>query len=264
MREEDKALAVERLGHGYGERTILQDVSFELGHGERIAIVGVSGAGKSTLLNLIAAFEEPRRGYVRYGAHGSRSGIRFGKGEMKLATGVRRRIGFVFQSAPMMEAKSAIENIALPLLIDGVDRKRSLARARELAAQLGLGDRIVDGPVRQLSGGERQRVAMARAVVRDPVLVVADEPTGNLDPARAHGVEALLGKVTGRQGRALLLVTHDLALAHRIATRVLVLRGGKLHAPPAEPRERHRVALQMHALSMDLAHGVGMAGERTQ
>lgn len=261
MSDRSPALSVEGIAHRYGRRTVLDNLSFEIRHGERIAIVGASGAGKSTLLNLIAAFEEPDQGVVRYAAHGAKPGVRIGRGEMRAACGVRKRIGFVFQSAPMMESRSAIENVALPLRLDGVSPHLRLARAREIAERLGLGSRILACAPRLLSAGERQRVAIARAVVRDPVLVVADEPTGNLDPARSADVESLLSEVTKARGRALLLVTHDLALAHRSADRVLVLRDGKLFEPCADIRERGELSEELYRLSMVLARKMGMVHE---
>ena len=204
---------------GDTELTILSGVSFEVGAGEAVAIVGVSGSGKSTLLGLLAGLDTPSAGSVRIDGHDL-----FGLDEDGRAALRGRMIGFVFQSFQLLPAMTALENVMLPLELAGADRARTPAQA--MLERVGLGDRLNHYP-KQLSGGEQQRVAIARAFVTQPRLLFADEPTGNLDAATGAQVIDLLFELNRESGATLLLVTHDEALTQRCG-RVLHLAAGKL------------------------------------
>ena len=210
-----------RLPSGGRPLTILDGVTLDVDAGEIVAITGPSGSGKSTLLGLIAGLDTPTAGTV---VVAGRDVTRLG--EAALARFRRDTIGYVFQSYHLIPTLTAAENVAVPLELAGVSAP--LARAASLLADVGLGGRAHHYPA-QLSGGEQQRVAIARAVALRPLLLLADEPTGNLDSATgAQIIELLLG--LGReQGATLLLVTHDVALAAR-ADRVVALRDGRIVA----------------------------------
>src|SRR5512145_837878 len=212
---------VMRLPSGGRPLTILDGVTVDVDAGEIVAITGPSGSGKSTLLGLIAGLDTPTAGTV---VVAGRDVTRLG--EAALARFRRDTIGYVFQSYHLIPTLTAAENVAVPLELAGVSAP--LARAASLLADVGLGGRAHHYPA-QLSGGEQQRVAIARAVALRPLLLLADEPTGNLDSATgAQIIELLLG--LGReQGATLLLVTHDVALAAR-ADRVVALRDGRIVA----------------------------------
>jgi putative ABC transport system ATP-binding protein len=212
---------VMRLPSGGRPLTILDGVTLDVDAGEIVAITGPSGSGKSTLLGLIAGLDTPTAGTV---VVAGRDVTRLG--EAALARFRRDTIGYVFQSYHLIPTLTAAENVAVPLELAGVSAP--LARAASLLADVGLGGRAHHYPA-QLSGGEQQRVAIARAVALRPLLLLADEPTGNLDSATgAQIIELLLG--LGReQGATLLLVTHDVALAAR-ADRVVALRDGRIVA----------------------------------
>ena len=208
-----------RLASGGRPLTILDDVSLDVERGTSVAIIGPSGSGKSTLLGLIAGLDTPSTGTIVVG------GLEVtGLGENALARFRRQTIGYVFQSYHLIPTLTAAENVAVPLELAGV---RGVAvRARELLGLVGLAARAHHYPV-QLSGGEQQRVALARAVALDPPLLLADEPTGNLDSATGSAIIELLFGLNGERGSTLLLVTHDAALAER-ADRVVALRDGRV------------------------------------
>jgi len=214
-------LAVESLARRYGGRPVLRDLSFSVAPGEFVAIVGESGSGKSTLLNLIAGLESPDSGTVRIG----------GTDVMTLdddaRTALRRaRVGFVFQSFHILPHLTVAQNVELPLVLLGASVAERRARTADMLGAVGLGDRADSAP-RELSGGELQRVAVARALVHRPALVLADEPTGNLDPETAGIVLTLLGDRVRAAGAAGVLVTHSSVAAAR-ADRVLRLDQGRL------------------------------------
>ncbi len=214
-------LEAEALARRYGDRWILKDLSFAVGPGEFVAIVGESGSGKSTLLNLIAGLETPDSGTVRIG------GTALNTLDDDARTLLRRvQIGFVFQSCHILPHLTVAQNVELPLVLLGIGVAERRARVASLLAAVGLGDRQASAP-RELSGGELQRVAVARALVHRPALVLADEPTGNLDPDTAATVLALLGDQVRAAGAAGVLVTHS-ALAAARADRVLELDHGRL------------------------------------
>ena len=205
-----------------GALTILDDVSFEVRRGESVAIVGPSGSGKSTLLGLLAGLDLPTRGSVWLdGAELS------ALDEDARAARRAREVGFVFQSFHLLPGLTALENVMLPLeLADGAEAERG---ARGVLEAVGLAARANYYP-QKLSGGEQQRVAIARAYATRPVLLFADEPTGNLDAATGRVIIDLLFKLNAERGTTLVLVTHDADLAAR-CDRTLQLHGGRLETP---------------------------------
>jgi putative ABC transport system ATP-binding protein len=210
---------VMRLPSGGRSLTILDGITLDVATGELVAITGPSGSGKSTLLGLVAGLDRPSSGSIVVG------GVDITRlDEDALARFRRETLGYVFQSYHLIPTLTAVENVAVPLEIAGVPN--ALARARVLLDDVGLGDRAHHYPV-QLSGGEQQRAALARAVALDPGLLLADEPTGNLDSATGTRIIELLLELRRRRGATLVLVTHDDALA-RHADRVVVLRDGRV------------------------------------
>jgi putative ABC transport system ATP-binding protein len=204
---------------GTTELTILSGVSFEVGAGESVAIVGVSGSGKSTLLGLLAGLDIPSAGSVRIDGHDLTTLDEDGRAALR-----GRMVGFVFQSFQLLPAMTALENVMLPLELAGAPEASAPARA--MLGRVGLADRLHHYP-KQLSGGEQQRVAIARAFVTRPKLLLADEPTGNLDAATGLQVIELLFELNRESGTTLLLVTHDEAITAR-CDRVLRLAAGRL------------------------------------
>jgi putative ABC transport system ATP-binding protein len=216
-------LSIAGLVKRFGERTVLDGLELEVAAGEYVAIVGESGSGKSTLLNLIAGLDRPDAGTVVV------EGNDFAALDDERRTLIRRaKLGFVFQSFHILPHLTVAQNVELPLVLVGRSPEERTQRAQELLAAVGLGDRGLSMP-RELSGGELQRVAVARALVHRPALVLADEPTGNLDPDTAQTVLALLAhEIRARSGGGV-LVTHSEAAA-RSADRMLMLDHGRLRA----------------------------------
>lgn len=209
-----------RYREGARERVVLDAVDLTVHEGEFVVLLGPSGSGKSTLLNLISGIDEPTSGSVRI------RGVEITSLSERERTLFRRRhIGFVFQFYNLIPTLTVEENLLLPLELVGRGGER--VRAREILAMLGLADRAGEAPDR-LSGGEQQRIAVARALIHDPLLVLADEPTGNLDRQSGERVLDLLEGMVRNSGRTLFAVTHSDALAAR-ADRVLTLRDGELH-----------------------------------
>jgi putative ABC transport system ATP-binding protein len=199
----------------------LHGVDLAVSAGEAVAVMGPSGSGKSTLLNLVAGLDRPTEGEVEVAGS-----VLNRLSETALARFRRDRIGIVFQFFHLLDDLTARDNVLLPAQLAGVPRRAAQARADELLDALGLTARAAAYPAR-LSGGERQRVAVARALVNRPALVLADEPTGAVDAeAGAHIIELL--RDLNRGGQTILLVTHDPALARRCATRVVEVRDGRL------------------------------------
>jgi putative ABC transport system ATP-binding protein len=199
--------------------TILQDISFDVRAGEAVAIVGVSGSGKSTLLGLMAGLDTPSAGAIRIDGHDLFELDEDGRASLRA-----RMVGFVFQSFQLLPAMTALENVMLPLELAG--KPSAEASARQMLERVGLGERLRHYP-KQLSGGEQQRVAIARAFVTEPALLLADEPTGNLDSATGRQIIDLMFELNRERGTTLLLVTHDEGLSKR-CDRVLRLAGGRL------------------------------------
>jgi len=206
---------------------VLKGVSLEVRQGESLAIVGPSGSGKSTLLNILGALDRPTSGTVRI------EGIDLaGLDEKALAHVRSRKIGFVFQLHHLLPQCTALENVLVPTLAGGGMRDGADGRARKLLERVGLGDHLDYRPAR-LSGGQRQRVAVARALINQPRLVLADEPTGSLDRETAGNLADLLVELNREDGVAMVVVTHSVALASRMG-RMLELRDGSL-SPAALP-----------------------------
>ena len=203
---------------------ILKTISLTIGRGEAVGLVGPSGSGKSTLLMTMAGLERPDSGEVIVDDVDLA-----GLDEDALARFRGRRIGIVFQSFHLVPTMTALENVALPLEL--ADEADAFARAGEELGAVGLGERLHHYPA-QLSGGEQQRVAIARALVANPAIVVADEPTGNLDEATGGSIIDLLFALKRDRGSTLILVTHDLELARR-CDRVVRLRSGRIEADTA-------------------------------
>jgi lipoprotein-releasing system ATP-binding protein len=208
-----------------GRVVVLQGVTFELGAGESVAVVGPSGCGKSTLLNIMGTLDEPTRGRVLLGGE-DLSGL---KGE-RLAEVRNRGVGFVFQAHHLLPQCTVMENVLVPTLAtrDAAVRGGARERAERLLGKVGLGGRLGHRPG-QLSGGERQRVAVVRALINGPKLLLADEPTGALDRTSAEALGDLLQQLNREEGVALVVVTHALELAGRMG-RTLELRDGVLSA----------------------------------
>ena len=204
---------------GDGMLTILHQIGFSVDRGEAVAIVGSSGSGKSTLLGLLAGLDLPSAGTVKLAGLDLADLDEDGRAELR-----GRTLGFVFQSFQLLPSLSALENVMLPLELAGHVEARSVAR--EMLERVGLADRLTHYP-KHLSGGEQQRVALARAFAVKPQLLLADEPTGNLDAATGAQIIELMFAMNAEQGTTLLLVTHDEALAQRCG-RVLRLVGGRL------------------------------------
>jgi putative ABC transport system ATP-binding protein len=201
----------------------LRDVSLTIEEGEYLAVMGPSGSGKSTLLNLIGCLDQPTSG--RY-LLGGQDVSRLSDAELSEVRG--RQIGFVFQSFNLIQQLTALDNIEVPLFYQGVHRRERRRRSRELAEQVGLGARARHRPM-ELSGGEQQRVAIARALVNDPLIILADEPTGNLDSKTGEEILALFDGLAAR-GRSLVAVTHDESIGAR-AHRVVRLADGVVVNP---------------------------------
>ena len=215
-------LEIDSLSRSFNGRRVLAEVSLRLAPGEYVAIVGESGVGKSTLLNLIAGLDRPDAGRVLL------DGCDYAALDEDGLTRLRRdRLGFVFQAFHVLPHLTVLQNVALPLWLQGVDSAAAEMPARALLEAVGLGERAGSWP-RELSGGEMQRVAIARALVHGPRLVLADEPTGNLDPANGARVLALLGERIRGAGAIGILVTHSLEAA-ATADRVLRLDARGLH-----------------------------------
>jgi putative ABC transport system ATP-binding protein len=211
------------LGRGAARVHILRDVSLTIARGEAVGIVGASGSGKSTLLMVMAGLERPDRGEIEI------DGASLGSlNEDALARFRGARVGIVFQSFHLIPTMTALENVAAPLELAGAPR--AIERAREELDLVGLGGRMSHYPA-QLSGGEQQRVALARALCPRPSLLLADEPTGNLDETAGRGIMDLLFGLQARRGATLALVTHDPALAAR-CNRIIRMRSGAIETAP--------------------------------
>ena len=199
----------------------LAGVDLDVRHGAFVALVGPSGAGKSTLLNLLGGLDRPTGGEIWVGD------LELGRASDKGLVRYRReQIGFIFQSFNLLPTRSAVENVEVPLMLAGVHRRTRRERALQLLDQVGLGRRASHKPS-ELSGGEQQRVAVARALANDPMLVLADEPTGNLDSKTGGEILGLLEALLKREGRSLVLVTHDSGVASH-ADRIVHLLDGRV------------------------------------
>lgn len=214
------------MADGQGELLILDDVGFSVGKGESVAIVGASGSGKSTLLGLLAGLDVPVGGRVRI-----QGTDLFALSEDARAALRGESIGFVFQSFQLLPALTALENVMLPLELADADEAEPIAR--HWLERVGLGSRLRHYP-KHLSGGEQQRVALARAFAANPALLLADEPTGNLDAATGQAIIELMFSLNREVGTTLILVTHDESLARRCG-RILRMNAGRMVEVTPEP-----------------------------
>jgi putative ABC transport system ATP-binding protein/lipoprotein-releasing system ATP-binding protein len=197
---------------------VLRGVSLQVADGEKVFLCGASGSGKTTLLYILGGLEKPTQGEVFVSGNGLYSSSATDRARIR-----NKELGFVFQNYHLLPELTALENVTLPALIDG---RASLDRAKELLGRVGLGDRVQHLPT-ELSGGEQQRVALARALINDPAIILADEPTGNLDAATGQQIMDLLFEIVAESKKTLLVVTHDANLAER-GDRKLVIHQGQL------------------------------------
>jgi putative ABC transport system ATP-binding protein len=199
----------------------LKDVNLEIAQGEFVALMGPSGSGKSTLLHLIAAMDRPTGGEIRVLGHALRE-----LNDRQIAHWRNENVGFIFQQFNLIPVLSALENVELPLKLTNLRKSERIEHATTALKLVGLGDRLHHLP-RQLSGGQEQRVAMARAIVTDPALILADEPTGNLDATSALEVLTILGRLNKEFGKTVVMVTHD-PHAAQFASKMHHLEKGEL------------------------------------
>jgi lipoprotein-releasing system ATP-binding protein len=226
------SLHVQHLAKDYptrsGALSVLRDVTLDLERGEALAVMGPSGSGKSTLLHLLGTLDRPTRGEIRLEGRDP-----FALSESELADFRNRHIGFVFQDHHLLPQCSVLENVLIPTLVARASREAMKSWARQLLDRVGLADRLEHRPA-ELSGGERQRVAVARALIHRPVLLLADEPTGNLDRRTAESIGKLLLDLHREEQNILIVVTHSLELAELFPRR-LEMEDGCLLAPKSRP-----------------------------
>lgn len=214
-------IQIKNINKSYGNIHVLNDVSLTVPEGEITAIVGPSGAGKTTLLQIAGSLEKADTGYVEYDGT-----VINNLSERKLARFRNQNIGFIFQFHELLPEFTAEENVAIPAIIGGEGKSKSLRKARELLSMLGLGDRLRHKPG-ELSGGERQRAAIARALINNPKVIMADEPTGSLDSHNREEIQNLILSLCRERGHTFMMVTHDASLAS-IAHRIVTMRDGRI------------------------------------
>jgi len=225
----DIVLSAENLGKAYplpkGDLRVFQGIDFELRRGDLAAIMGMSGVGKTTLLNLLGTLDRPSEGTIRL--DGEDLAVR---SDLEISGLRNSKIGFVFQFYHLLPEFTALENISIPLLIRGMGRKEALPRARKLLDEVGLGDKANFRPG-QMSGGEQQRVAVARALVNEPKVLLADEPTGNLDWKTGEMVLRLILDLHQKKGLSSVIVTHNEKIA-AYCHRLYIMEAGELKLSP--------------------------------
>lgn len=217
----NNVIEIKNINKSYGNVNVLSDVSLRVPDGEITVIVGPSGAGKTTLLQIAGSLETADSGHVEY------DGVVINRlKERKLAKFRNSNIGFIFQFHELLPEFTAEENVALPALIGGMSRRKAMEKSRGLLDMLGLGHRLRHKPG-ELSGGERQRAAIARALVNDPRVIMADEPTGSLDSHNREEIQNLISNLCVDKGHTFLMVTHDSSLSS-IAHSVVTMRDGRI------------------------------------
>jgi len=212
---------VRKFREGSSELEVLSGIELEIQPAERVAIIGSSGSGKTTLLQIMGGLDDPSSGEVFVDGQAMHNTSEYSKGDLR-----NRYIGFVYQFHHLLPEFTAAENVAMPLLIRREPKPVALQKAADLLARVGLGERLTHKPG-ELSGGERQRAAVARALITRPQLVLADEPTGNLDAGNGEHVLKLMLELNQELRTSLVIVTHDQSIANRM-DRVLVLEKGRL------------------------------------
>ena len=222
-------IEIKDITKSYGNLQVLRGVSVDIRKGEVVTIVGPSGAGKTTLLQIMGTLDRPQSGQIIY------DGVDVNRlGANELARFRNRNIGFVFQFPQLLPEFTMLENVAIPALIGGVSKKEAMEKARKLLEYMNLSDRLDHKPA-QLSGGERQRVAVARALVNDPQVILADEPSGSLDTQNKLQLHQLFFDLRDQFGQTFVIVTHDESLAAN-ADRVLHMRDGIIDADTTTPK----------------------------
>jgi lipoprotein-releasing system ATP-binding protein len=237
-------IEVKKLGksylHGGKALPILWDIDLALDPGDMVAVVGASGVGKSTFLQLLGTLDLPTSGSIRFDGEELTT-----MSASRLAEFRNRRIGFVFQFHHLLPEFTALENVMMPALIQRIATERARRLARDILGRVGLAHRLTHRPG-ELSGGEQQRVALARAMVLEPSLLLADEPTGNLDRSTGEAIHQLFLDLNRERGSTLLVVTHNPDLAALMPRRLRMIDGGRLiqegNAPPPPPSETHAIA----------------------
>ncbi len=204
--------------------TVLKGLNLNVEEGSKITVVGESGSGKSTLLNIIGGIDNATSGIVKAGNEKTGEWEVTSLSESKMSDYRSHFLGLIFQFHYLLKDFTALENVYMPALIAGVSKKEAIERAKSLLSDVGISDRINHLPS-QLSGGERQRVAVARALINDPSLILADEPTGNLDPANAQKIGELLFSMADKYKKTLILVTHDMNLAAKGDSQFRIVEG---------------------------------------
>ena len=207
---------------------VLQNISFEIKEGEFVSIVGKSGSGKTTLANLILGLTAPTSGEVYF------NGINLNDAEHSKIQEIRRRVGGIYQDYKLLPKKNVYENVAYIMQVEGKENKEIESEVPKVLEIIGLGGKIDNFP-NELSGGEKQRLAIARALVNHPDVIIADEPTGNLDPYNAYEVISLLQKIK-KAGKTIILATHDREIINKLGKRVITIEGGKIIRDEAEGR----------------------------
>ncbi|MBN2561799.1 MAG: ABC transporter ATP-binding protein [Phycisphaerae bacterium] len=234
---DEKTVAVEAsgltriFGEGATRVEALSGIDLRVSRGEFVAIMGASGSGKSTLLHLLGGLDEPTSGYVMMDGQDLSS-----MSDDEITQLRRRHIGFVFQAFNLLHVLTAGENVALPLIIDGRSEAEADKQARAVLGRVGIANRKDHYPT-ELAGGEQQRVALARSLCADPVLLLADEPTGNLDSRNSEQIITLLRKLVDEHGQTVVMVTHDAGHA-AMADRLITLRDGRIEDEQTLPRGR--------------------------
>ncbi len=226
-------LELKNINKSFGNLQVLKDISLTIGKGEIVAIVGPSGAGKTTLLQIAGTLEKPDSGCVLFNDMDL-----IGMKDKKLSAFRNRNMGFVFQFHQLLPEFTAQENVVLPALIAGSSKKAAMDKAAEILSQLGLAERMHHKPA-AMSGGERQRTAIARALINDPEIIFADEPTGSLDSANRQEIQDIFVDLRDRLGQTIVMVTHDSSLAG-IADHIISMADGRILLPVVDSLDAGR------------------------